>query len=751
MKAEHRAVPAAPRGPVVAPLKTANTDHALPRAKRLAALLRLGVPGALAGFACLAGAQQAAPADAEAVALNPVVVTGAPTATESFELPYSVDSVDLRANQAGNLGVNASEALAGVPGLVIQNRQNYAQDLQISVRGFGARAAFGVRGVKLIADGIPATNPDGQGQAATFNLDTAERIEVMRGPFATVYGNHAGGVIQLFSRKGEGDPRVRASVLGGSWGTTKFGIGAEGEKDGIGFVLDASRFDTDGYRDHSKTRRDQGFAKLTLNPDEDSTLTLVANGLRQPETEDPLGVTWETYQADPRALTIDPNDTETPKRPYAVRYNTRKSIHHLQGGATYDRRMGDDRVQFTAYTGRRAVTQYQSFSKGFQSSDRHAGGVVDFDRDFYGLGARWIAERTIALGELTLTAGVDYDRSEDDRRGYENFVGSTLGVKGRLRRDEIDTITSVDPYLQGMLKSGPWLWSLGVRHSRVSFKVEDKYIATGNPDDSGSVRFSETTPALGVTYALSPATNLYASIGAGFETPTLNELSYATPSSGFNFNLKPSTSHQAELGIKTFVGDNTRVNAALFRIETDDEIVVARSEEGRTSYKNAGKTLRQGVELAVESAFSRNWTGHASVTYLEADYDEAFMTRIGGVDVEIPAGNRIPGVPRLSAFAELAWKPIEAVTIAGEALYRGKVHVHDLNVDKPALAHTLFNIRLSAEQQHGPWTFGQLVRVDNLFDRKHIGSVIVGESNQRYYEPGLERSLYAGVNASYRF
>lgn len=349
MKAERRAIPTAPTLPVA--------SHEPPRAKKLAALLRLGVPGALAGFACLAGAQ---PADPGAVALNPVVVTGAPAATESFELPYSVDSVDMRANQAGNLGVNASEALAGVPGLVIQNRQNYAQDLQISVRGFGARAAFGVRGVKLIADGIPATNPDGQGQAATFNLDTAERIEVMRGPFATVYGNHAGGVIQLFSRKGEGDPRVRASVLGGSWGTTKFGIGAEGEKNGVGFVLDASRFDTDGYRDHSKTRRDQGFAKLTLNPDEDSTLTLVANGLRQPETEDPLGVEWETYERDPQSLTIDPLDPATPKRSYAARYNTRKSIHHVQGGATYERRLGEDRLQLPAYAGRRAVTQYQS-------------------------------------------------------------------------------------------------------------------------------------------------------------------------------------------------------------------------------------------------------------------------------------------------------------------------------------------------------------------------------------------------------
>ena len=736
MKAEQRAIPTAPTLPVA--------SHEPPRAKKLAALLRLGVPGALAGFACLAGAQ---PADPGAVALNPVVVTGAPAATESFELPYSVDSVDMRANQAGNLGVNASEALAGVPGLVIQNRQNYAQDLQISVRGFGARAAFGVRGVKLIADGIPATNPDGQGQAATFNLDTAERIEVMRGPFATVYGNHAGGVIQLFSRKGEGDPRVRASVLGGSWGTTKFGIGAEGEKNGVGFVLDASRFDTDGYRDHSKTRRDQGFAKLTLNPDEDSTLTLVANVLRQPETQDPLGVTWETYERDPQSLTIDPLDPATPKRSYAARYNTRKSIHHVQGGATYERRLGEDRLQLSAYAGRRAVTQYQSFSKGFQSSPRHAGGVVDFDRAFHGVGLRWISQRTMGSGELILTAGIDYDHSEDDRRGYENFVGSTLGVKGRLRRDELDTITSIDPYVQALWKSGPWQWSLGARHSRVSFKVEDRYINTDNPDDSGSVRFSKTTPALGVSYALSPATNLYASVGAGYETPTLNELSYATPTTGFNFGLRPSTSRQAENGIKTFVGDDARINAALFRIETDDEIVVLASEEGRTSYQNAGRTLRQGIEIAAQAELTRTLTARASLTWMQAEYDEAFKSR----GTTVAAGNRIPGVPRIAAFAELAWQAAPGVTLAGEVLHRGEVEVNDLNNDRSAPAYTLFNLRLSAEQQQGPWTFGQLLRVDNVLDRKYVGSVIVGDSNKRYYEPGPERSVYAGVSASYRF
>ncbi len=292
------------------------------------------------GLMCIAPALAQ---DATAVTLKPVVVTGSRVEAESFDLPYSVDVVDMRGTQEGNLRVNASEALNGVPGLVILNRQNYAQDLQISVRGFGARAAFGVRGVKLIADGIPASNPDGQGQAATFNLDTAERIEVLRGPFSTVYGNHAGGVIQLFSRDGEGPPRITGGLTVGSWGTKRFGLGAEGEKNGVGFVLDASRLDTDGYRDHSEARRDQAFAKITLKPDEDSKLTLVGSGLRQKDTEDPLGVTWETYKRDPRAVEQVARD-----------FNTRKSIDHLQGGVTYERRFGQDRLQLSAYSVRAA-------------------------------------------------------------------------------------------------------------------------------------------------------------------------------------------------------------------------------------------------------------------------------------------------------------------------------------------------------------------------------------------------------------
>ncbi len=683
----------------------------------------------------LAGPLAAQDRDA-ATTLNPVVVTGSRIEADSFDQPYSIDVVDTRAVQEGNLRVNVSEALGGLPGLVIQNRQNYAQDLQISIRGFGARSAFGVRGVKLITDGIPATNPDGQGQAATFNLDTAERIEVLRGPFSTVYGNHAGGVIQLFSRDGQGAPRVSGGFTAGSWGTTRFGLGAEGEQNGVGFVLDASRFDTDGYRDHSEARRDQGFAKITLAPDEDSKLTLVGSGLRQKDTEDPLGITWATYQRDPRAV-----------ENVALQFNTRKSIDHLQGGATYERRFGEDRLQLVAYTGERSVTQFQSIPKQFQGGEQHAGGVVDFDRDFHGLGARWIAQRDLGTGRLTLTAGMDYDKSEDDRRGYQNFVGDTLGVLGALRRNELDTVTSTDPYVQAMWKQGPWQWSAGLRHSRVKFEVDDRYIVGANGDDSGSVSFSKTTPALGLVYAVSPALNLYASAGTGFETPTLNELSYATPSTGFNFNLKPSTSRQAEIGLKAFVGDATRVNLALFRITTEDEIVVAESSGGRTSYTNAGRTRRKGVELSAESEWTRNVTARAALTWLDAVYDDAFVSR----GDTVPAGNRIPGIPELAAYAEVAWKPADGLTLATEAVYRGDIEVNDLNDARPAPAYTLVNLRLSAEQKSGPWTVGELIRLDNVFDRKHIGSVIVGDAQGRFYEPGPERSVYAGVRATYAF
>jgi iron complex outermembrane receptor protein len=691
-------------------------------------------------IAGMLGFCSAAIGDEMPLVLDPSVVTGSRSASPTFDLPYSVDAISREQISDGQLGINASEVLSRVPGLVVQNRQNYAQDLQISSRGFGARSAFGVRGLKLIADGIPASTPDGQGQAATFNLDTAERIEVLRGPAATLYGSNAGGVIQMFSRDGEGPPRIGAETLVGSDGMSKNHLTAEGAANGAGFVLDASRMDTDGYRDHSSARRDQTFAKLNVEPDDDSKLALIYSSLEQNGTQDPLGQTWAGYKADPRSVSSN-----------ALTYNTRKSIDHQQLGMNYERYMGDATLQVNAYTGRRSVIQYLSIPKFIKPdvlnpSNERGGGVVQFDRKFYGGGVRWMQPIDSAPGELMIIAGLDFDQSEDSRHGYQNYSGNTLGVKGELRRNEIDTARSLDPYIQANWAIDRWTLQAGLRHSTMEMDVDDQFLSNG--DASGNKTYQKNTPSMSVMYAFTPDLHGYVSAGKGFETPTQAEMAYAPGAiEGFNFGLKPSESTQYEVGLKAQVNNSTRLNAAVFQITTEDELVVAQSNGGRTSYQNAGRTLRRGFELGIESQLSEQWSANLAYTRLQATYDSDFSNNSKTID----KGNYLPGVPQTLLFAELNWKPRDWLSTAVEGMYRSKIYVEDTNQERAAPGYSVFNWRARFEQKVEHWTFHQTLRLDNLLDRQYVGSVIVGDSNGRYYEAAPGRSWYAGAGAQYQF
>ncbi|WP_229223941.1 TonB-dependent receptor [Duganella sp. sic0402] len=676
---------------------------------------------------------------AAAVEAPVVIISGTRTERASFDVPASIDVAKPDDSQPR---VNVSEALAAVPGLVVQNRQNYAQDLQISSRGFGARSAFGVRGVHLVTDGIPASMPDGQGQAATFNLDMAERIEVLRGPYSAIYGNHAGGVIQLFTKEGEGAPSVELNVVGGSYGTRKTDLNAQGKQGNIGYVLDASRFDTDGYRAHSAATRDQAYAKLTLTPIDGAKLNIVANALRQDDTQDALGVTWATYQRDPRAGEIDSSDTQSPKRTLADRYNTRKSIDHKQIGATWEQRFDDDRLRISAYGGNREVIQYQSFSKAFQAPASHSGGVVDFARDFSGADINWSHVAPLAGGKLTTTAGFEYGRSNDTRRGYENFIGADFGVKGTLRRDEEDKVSNLDPYLQTEWDAGAWQLSGGLRHSRVKISVDDRFLSNGN--DSGSLSYSHTTPVLGVLYRVTPQLNVYASAARGFEAPTLNELFYSGTGGGFNFRLQPATSTHVETGVKAKLDEDTRINAALFQVKTSDELVVDNASGGRTSYRNGGKTLRQGAELSLETSLRHGFSARAALTTLRAVYDQGYGN--------VLKGSRLPGVPNANAYAELAWRESTGRWSAAlEGVASSKVYAEDSNTDQPAPGYGLLNAHITAHQQWGGWRFKQFARLNNLLDKNYVGSVIVGDANKRYYEAAPRRGWLLGASGAYQF
>ena len=655
-----------------------------------------------------------------------VVVTATRLPQVGFDVAASIDAIEGRVLREDTPQVNLSETLNRVPGIVVQNRQNYAQDLQISSRGFGARSTFGVRGVRLIADGIPATMPDGQGQAASFDLGSADRIEVLRGPFAALYGNSSGGVVQLFTANAPQQPTLDADVMAGSFGQRRGQLRFGARADWLEIVADASRFHTDGFREHSAATRDQANAKLRVALGS-GTLTLVANGLDQPNTQDPLGLTRAQLAADPRQVDAS-----------AIQFDTRKSIRQDQAGLVYEGALSRaDRIEARVYGGQRTVVQYLG-QRG--DTPLGSGGVVDLGRTYGGLGMRW----TRKSGALTLVAGADLDQLDEHRRGYVN----DNGTQGALRRDEDDVVRNTDVFAQATWDvSEAWSASAGLRSSRVLFTSADHYIVGPNPDDSGRIAFRRTIPVAGVMFKASERLRVYASAGQGFETPTFAELAYRPGgATGINFDLKPSHNTQAELGMKARLPGGVRWNAAVFRIDTRDEIVTNSSVGGRTDFRNASRTRRDGLESSVAWTLPGSVEASLAWTALRAQFTEAFSS--GGVPV--PADRYLPGVPNQVLQGELAWRPGGGFHAAIEARRSGRVEVNEANVDAAA-GYSVANLRAGQEWRAGDWRVSAFARVDNVTDRRYVGSVIVAEARGRYFEPAPGRSWFGGLSASRAF
>lgn len=693
--------------------------------------------------AVLLGGAPAPPVLAQAVQgdeLKPVVVTATRVDTAVFDTPASVDVVSGIALRDSRLQINLSEGLGGVPGLLVKDRQNYAQDLQLSIRGFGARSSFGVRGLRLYVDGIPATMPDGQGQTSNIDIASIDRVEVLRGPFSALYGNSSGGVMQVFTEDGARPPAVEASFAAGSFGTFRYGLKASGAAPagapGLDYVVSATRFTTDGYRDHSSARKNLGNAKLNWRPDDDSTLTAVFNAVDL-TAQDPLGLTRAQYETAPRSAAL------------AEQYDTRKTVTQAQGGLLYERRIGpDDELRAMLYYGQRKTTQFLAIPPAAQANPLSAGGVIDLDRDYGGADLRWTHRATLAGAPLTLIAGLAYDSLYETRRGYENFIGGPgglqLGEQGRLRRDERNTVWNFDQYLQASWTPAPrWTLDAGVRHSTVRFSSDDRYIAAPNGDDSGSADYARFLPVGALRFLATPSLSLYASAGRGFETPTLNEISYRPGGApGLNFGLQPSTNVSVEVGAKQKLAGGL-LTAAVFQTRTDDEIVTATSSGGRATYRNAGRTQRRGVELGWTGTVRDHWQGQLAYSYLDATYRDS-------LGPAVPAGNRIPGTARHAFYGSAGWAPPRGFRAMVEARYLSAMYVDDANSDKAA-GYLVTAISAGYVMPLGRWNLTAFARVDNLFDRRYAGSVIVNEANGRYFEPAAGRNGSAGIVLSYAY
>ncbi|HBW9600572.1 TPA: TonB-dependent receptor [Klebsiella pneumoniae] len=681
-------------------------------------------------------------AAAQAADEQTMVVTAAPTTVSELDTPAAVSVVNGDEMRQAAPRVNLSESLGAVPGLQVQNRQNYAQDLQLSIRGFGSRSTYGVRGLRIYVDGIPATMPDGQGQTSNIDIGSVDTIEVLRGPFSALYGNSSGGVINVTSQTGTQPPTVEASSYYGSFGTWHYGMKATGAVgDGshagdVDYTVSTNRFTTHGYRDHSGARKNLANARLGVRINDVSKLTLLLNSV-DIKANDAGGLTADEWRDNPR------------QSPRGDQYNTRKNTRQTQAGLRYERQLSaQDDLSVMMYAGERETTQFQSIPRAPQLKPSHAGGVIDLTRHYQGIDTR-LTHRGELLVPVTLTAGLDYENMSERRKGYENFVmvngAPQYGEQGALRRNERNLMWNVDPYLQTQWQLTDKLsLDAGVRYSSVWFDSNDYYITPGNGDDSGDASYHKWLPAGSLKYALIDAWNVYLSAGRGFETPTINELSYRSDNqSGLNFGLKPSTNDTVEIGSKTRIG-NGLFTAALFQTNTDNEIVVDSSSGGRTSYKNAGKTRRQGMELGLDQQFGESWRLKAAWTWLDATY------RTNVCDDASCNGNRIPGIARNMGYASFGYQPEQGWYAGSDIRYMSDIMANDENTAK-APSWTVVGLTTGYKWSYGRMDMDLFGRIDNLFDREYVGSVIVNESNGRYYEPAPGRNYGIGLNLAWRF
>ncbi len=692
----------------------------------------------------LVSAAEAATSPASEVHLPAVTVTTPRGVTAPFDVPGSVDRMEGHDIRDGRLQAQLSEGLAGIPGLQLQNRYNFAQDLQLSIRGFGARSTFGVRGVRLYVDGIPATLPDGQGQTSNIDIASLDRIEVLRGPFSALHGNSSGGVLQAFTAEGEGPLRLSYSTAAASFGTWRQGVETSGSQGRMDYRLSANRFDTDGWRDHSAATRDLVNGKFGWAFANDSRLTLVLNRV-DVSAQDPLGITARQLAVAPTAA------------PLAQQYNTQKSVLQSQLGLLMEHRIDARRqLRVMLYGGQRETVQFLSIPPLAQQNPRHAGGVIDLERDYSGVDLRWRSIGEWGAGTLEWVVGLNYDGMQEQRRGYENYQGSPtaplLGKRGALRRLEHNDVSSFDPYAEVAWNfSDAWALEAGVRRSRVRFSSVDRYVTPENGDDSGVARYAETLPVASLRWQPTAHLAWYLSAGRGFETPTLNELSYrADGMGGLHFALRPAVNTSVEVGAK-FRGAADLLTVALFETRTRDEIVTATSSGGRSTFQNAGRTRRTGLEVGWRRQMKNHWRTQVALTLLEPTYLDAFCSPTpctsGNV---VAAGNHVPGISRQSLYASVGWVPDEGWRGSVDLRALGRVPVDDRNsATAPGYAMTSLQAGYVRRWKH--WEASGFARIDNVFDRRYVGSVIVNEGNARYFEPAPGRNWVLGINGAFRF
>jgi iron complex outermembrane receptor protein len=668
--------------------------------------------------------------DTATTKLQPVVVEVSRGArTSLLGLPFAVTVQTPDSLRPGQRHLALDETLSLIPGLTVSNRNNPSQDPRISIRGFGARSAFGVRGIRVLRDGIPLTLPDGQTPVDYLDLESVGRVEVMRGSASSLYGNAGGGVVDLRTSEPPALP-VSAGVRywHGAFANERLVGKVAGSANGFGYQGNVARTASDGYRDYSRQRTTNGFGRLSFDKTSGS-YALDWLGVNTPVAQNPGALTRAQFEANPRQAD-----------PFSVRKGARKAASQSQFGLTARRFGGFGELEGSAYVGTRGLDNPLTF------------GIVDVDRAISGGSLRGTFPFSAFGIEQRLTVGTELQYQNDWRRNFTNCndvpplttpttTCPALGVeRGSVTLNQREIVSSVGSYVRDELALGErYSFTASARADAVRFRVKDNLITATNPDDSGERLLDAVSPMFGFLARLSDSHSAYANVSTAFETPTATELgNQPSGAGGMNRDLKPQRSLTYEAGIKGVGRSGMQYNAALFATQVHDELIPfdVVGGGGRRYFRNAGQTSRRGAELGAGIALGPVELGGA---YSLANYRFVDFT----VDTAHYAGNRIPGIP-LQTFQAAATLRTSIAALVTEASIADRMFVNDANSESSP-GYAVFNARLVSSALWQGSGAEITLGVQNLFNTRYVSSVSVNATGGKFYEPGSQRAVFAGI------
>ena len=657
------------------------------------------------------------------ITLAPTVVSVTRAERPLTQIPASIQTIDRAQISRARPTWGLDEALASVPGVFVANRYNFSQDQRISIRGFGARSAFAVRGIKVIMDGIPQTLPDGQGQLTNLELGDVDHIEVLRGSSSALFGNASGGVISISTNPDVTALREDARVVAGrfdggrAWDkwqtTTALRVGSGGSAS-----LTASRLDYDGERDHSAADQRILNGRLRLPLATGWSLAAALDVGDNPRADNPGSLTRAELEANRDTVPLLNQNR-----------NAGKAVTQVQTGATLRRTLANGEAAFTVFGLTRDLKNPITTT------------YIDLDRVDYGMRA------SISLPRVT--AGFDLQRQQDNRKNfnYLNTPGDSAKPDTVRSLDQLEHVTEIGPFVQSTLTLSPRATlTAGVRYDWVKFTVDDRLITATNPDNSGERLMQAFSGTLGIAVNRSSAVTIYGNVASSFETPTTTEL-VNSPSStgGFNSEVGPQRALNYEVGARGSLGAKASYTIAVFQADVRDEIVQYAADQNRAFYTNAGSARHRGVELSVDVAPVSGVSLAAFWTYADYRYTDYAFT----VDTVTHTldGRELPGIPQhwLNLILRAQPAAFRGVWAEVQQTYSSAYFVSD-TLSTRTSPWWATNVRVGWEGNAGGMHLAPFLGINNAFNHLYVSSVVINAARDRFYEPAPGRNIYLGLS-----